>query len=233
MPCSHPRRPVIMFCAVLCLAFISCEWFLDQQNTTPTKTRMEAVWEVTEAYNADGNDILDRVSFPIVLFHMSSDNTVISTAAPMFMYIVYGDSKFTEIASKIDQVFNYAGINFTGGEFFVGGGQQERFTLELKLEGLPGQQGLTTLLDMLGITKDYLDVVVYHKFRDVAVDFEDDGDTMLWSFDGVTTAVYNTKNNHGEYILWNGVPATHFSRCSFVLTKRVKDIKDLVEEATQ
>jgi hypothetical protein len=203
------------------------------EDTTPTKTRMESVWQVTEAYNQSGEDILSKITFPIVGFHLSSDNTIISTAGPMMMYIVYGGNKYTEIASKVDQVFNYASLNFNGGEFFVGGGIQNRFTLEMKLEGLPGQAALTTLLDLLGITNDFWDVVIYHKFMDVFVEFDQEGERMIWEFDDKTHAVYNTKDNYGNYILWNGWPVNNFSRSRFVFAKKTKDLKDLVIEHGQ
>ncbi|MDD3877799.1 MAG: hypothetical protein PHT69_14355 [Bacteroidales bacterium] len=222
-------KTAFLFFAAFSLFLTSCEI----EEEIPTKTRMEAVWQVTEAYNQSGEDILADVSFPLVGFHLSSDNTIISSAGPMIMYIVYGDSKYTEIASKIDQVFNYSSLNFNGGEFFVGGGVQNRFTLEMKLEGLPGQATLTTLLDLLGITDDYWDVVIYHKFMDVFVEIDPTGEKMIWEFDDKTTAVYNTKDNYGNYILWNGWPVNNFSKSRFVFTKKTKDLKDLIIEHGQ
>lgn len=213
----------------LTFTFTSCEI----EEEVPTKSQMESVWEVTQAYNASGENILQQISFPIVGFHLSSDNTVISTAGPMFMYLVYGDSKYTEIASKVDQVFNYVELSFNGGEFFIGGGVQSRFTLEMKLEGLPGQKALTTLLDIIGITNDYLDVVIYHKFMDIFVEIDRTGNQMVWEFDEKTHAVYNTKDNYGNYILWQGWPVDSFSRARFVLTRKTKDLKDLVIEQSQ
>ncbi|MBN1760035.1 MAG: hypothetical protein JW863_17040 [Chitinispirillaceae bacterium] len=227
---------ILFFSASALFLTVSCDLFdwdaLLEQD--PTKSRMEGVWEVTEAYNEDGESILDSISIPITLFHLSSDNTVISTAGPMVTYLVYGGSKYTSIASKIDEVFNYASLDLNGGEWFIDGGQVTRFTLEMKLEGLPGQKSLTDLLGWLGIGGDYLDVTIYHKFMDVKVTFEDWNDTvMTWEFDNTTEAVYNKKNSRGEYVLWEGWPADNFSHCSFVLTKRVKDIKDLIKEATE
>lgn len=198
----------------------------------PTKTRMEGVWELTEAYNENGVSILDSISVPVTVFHLSSDNTVVSTAGPMVTYLVYGGSKYTSIASKIDEVFNYASLDLNGGEWFIDGGAVTRFTLEMKLEGLPGQKSLTDLLGWLGIGGDYLDIVIYHKFIDVKVTFESFVDTvMTWEFDATTEAVYNKKNSRGDYELWEGWPTGNFSHCTFVLTKRVKDIKDLIRDA--
>jgi hypothetical protein len=197
----------------------------------PTKSSMESVWVVKHVYDESGNDQVSRFNFPITAFHLSSDNTVISTASPLIMYLVYGDNKYTQIASDIDQVFNYANLDFNGGEFFVDGGTVDRFTLEMKLEGLPGQKSLTTLLDMLGIGQDYLDMVVYHKFINVGVDFTNDYKTMTWYFDGTTTAVYNTKDNQGNYVLWNGWPVANFTRCTIELEKQTSDITQVVQGA--
>jgi hypothetical protein len=201
------------------------------QDEPPTKTSMEGVWTVTHVYDSSGADLASKFNFPITAFHLSSDNTVIATASPLIMYIVYGDNKYTQIASYIDQVFNYASLDFNGGEFFVDGGTPDRFTLEMKLEGLPGQKTLTTLLDMLGITQDYLDLVIYHKFMNVGVDFSADYNTMNWYFDATTTAVYNTKDNYGNYVLWNGWPVANFSQCQIVLQKQTIDITEVVQNA--
>jgi hypothetical protein len=210
---------------IVLILFVSC-----LKDETPTKTKMEGAWEVLNVYNAAGTDVTNKVQFPVVAFHLSSDGTIISTAAPLIMYIVYGDNKFTQIAADIDQVFDYTSLDFNGGEFFIGGGVQDRFTLEMKLEGLPGQKALTTLLDMLGITQDYLDVVIYHKFMDVKVSFDATGDQMTWEIDNTTTAVYNTKDNYGNYILWQGWPVNNFSKCSIVMKKRSVELKDIVTE---
>jgi hypothetical protein len=98
---------------------VGCSLFPLDITTTPTKEKMEGAWVLTDAYDQDGTQIVEDISFPITAFHFSSDNTVISTSGPMFMRIVYGKSNYTNIASKIDQVFQYAGINYTGGEKFT------------------------------------------------------------------------------------------------------------------
>jgi hypothetical protein len=212
--------------AVFCSTLLGC-----LKEEKPTKTSMEGVWLVTHVYDQDGTDNASKFNFPITAFHLSSDNTVIATASPLVMYIVYGDNKYTQIASYVDQVFNYTSLDFNGGEFFVAGGTPDRFTLEMKLEGLPGQKTLTTLLDILGVTQDYFDLVVYHKFIDVGVEFSEDYNTMTWYFDQTTTAVYNTKDNTGNYLLWNGWPVNNFTRCSVVLQKQTKDLTQVVQDA--
>jgi hypothetical protein len=200
------------------------------EEETPTKTKMEGVWEVTAIYDEAGTNITSQVEFPVVAFYLASDNTTLSTAGPLTMYIVYGDNKYTTIAGHIDQVFSYLSLDFNGGEFFIGGGQQDRFTIEMKLEGLPGQKALTTLLDLLGITQDYFDLVIYHKFMDVKVTFNTTDDEMTWEFDSQTTAVYNTKDNYGNYVLWQGWPVNNFSKCRIILKKRSVELVDIVNE---
>lgn len=216
-----PLAIVIVF-----ILFASC-----LKDETPTKTKMEGVWKVTNVYNAAGTDITNKVEFPVVVFQLNSDGTVISTAGPLIMYMVYGDSKYTQIAADIDQVFDYTTLSFNGGEFFVGGGVVDRFTLEMKLEGLPGQHAITTLLNMLGVTQDYLDVVIYHKFMNVQVAFDVTGKQMTWTIDDQTTAVYNTKDSYGNYVLWQGWPVSNFSKCSIVMQKESTSINDIVSHS--
>ncbi|MEI7594524.1 MAG: hypothetical protein WCK02_02170 [Bacteroidota bacterium] len=225
------KLSVLMIISSL-LILSSC---VKDKEETPTKTRMEGVWEVTQAYNENGASILDSIKFPIAAFHLSSDGTIISTAGPMMMYVVYGGNKYTQIASKIDAVFNYANLDFNGGEFFVAGGVAPRFTLEMKLEGLPGQKTIKELLSIIGIDQSFLEFVVYHKFMDVKVSFDEtvaEGapEIMTWEIDNTTKAVYNKKDQYGNLVLWNGWPVTNFSKCRFVLTKRTKDLKTIVQE---
>ncbi len=223
------KSKLLFIALVISVILTSCK----EDEEPPTKTNMEGVWTATQLINSSGQNIISDVEFPIVAFHLSSDGTIISTAGPLIMHVVYGGSEYTKIASKIDQVFNYSTLSFNGGEFFIGGGVQPTFTLEMKLEGLPGQKALTTLLDLIGITNDYLDVVVYHKFMDVGIEFENNYQTMIWNFNNTTTAVYNSKDNHGNYVLWYGWPVNNFQRCQIVFTKSSKDIRDVVSSATK
>ncbi len=220
---------LLSFAFLMIGLFNSCEKL--DEVVPPTKTSMEGVWTATKITNSLGQDITTQLSYPVIAFHLSSDGTIISTAAPLIMYIVYGQNKYTQIASSIDQVFNYTTLDFNGGEFFIGGGVQPRFTLEMKLEGLPGQKAITTLLSLLGVGNDYLDVVVYHKFMNVGVTFSSDYKTMYWEFDATTTAVYNKKDSFGNYVLWNGWPVNNFEHCKVTLVKQSKDIKDVVLSA--
>ena len=231
-PLTRPFAAAGALCSLLTIGCNLINWD-DLLEQDPTKTRMEGVWEVTEAYNEDGESILDSISIPVTLFHLQGNQGLISTAGPMTTYLVYGGSKYATVASKIDQIFNYANIEPGDGEWFIEGGQVTRFTIELKLEGIPGQSSLTDLLGWLGIGGDYLDMVIYHKFIGVKVTFDDWIDTvMTWEFDNSTEAVYNIKDKTtGDYKPWSEWSTDKFSRCKFVLNKRSKDIDDLIRDA--
>jgi hypothetical protein len=212
---------------VLLAIFSSCK----KEEEIQTKQKMEGCWTATSITNAQGQDITNKVSVPIVAFHLSSDGTIISTAGPLITYVVYGDGKYTQIASQIDQVFNYATLSFNGGEFFVGSDEQKSFTLEMKLEGISGTKTLKTMLQLFGIESSYLEFVVYHKFLNVGVEFADNFNTMIWTIDGSTTAAYNKKDTQGNYLLWNGWPVNNFQHCTIRLAKQIKDIRDVVSTA--
>ncbi len=216
--------------AVIAVSVLSCE----KDAPTPTKTRMEGVWLVTAAYDSAGNDIMDKFQnplIPITAFWLWSDNTVVSASGPMTTYIVYGDSKWTEISSIVDQIFNYANLSFNGGEYFVADGVVDRFALEMKLEGIGGSSTLVEILNIFNIQAEWLKTVVYHKFLDVKVEFNEANDVMTWEFDSQTWAKYNMKDSNGEYVLWGGWPISKFSKCKFVLSKKSRTLNDLVTEA--
>jgi hypothetical protein len=220
---KYLRKSIIFILPLFLTSLVACV-----EDETPTKERMEGMWEVTSAYDSQGLDIMDDISYPVVGFYLNSDNTVISTAGPLVMYIVYGPTNYVTMASKMDQVFNYASLNFNGGEFFVGDGVVDRFTLEMKLEGLPGQKTITELLSLLNIQSQWLNTIIYHKFMDVSVEFNGDNQ-MTWSWDSKTFAAYNYKDQYGNYVLWNGWPVNNFERCQITLTKRSSDMKELVQ----
>jgi hypothetical protein len=227
-----PRGGTYTLMVVLFFFISGCD-LLDLTLLSPptTKEKMMGVWEVTGATDENGDSILNQINFPVTAFHLAEANSVNSTAGPMFMNIVYGNSKYTQIASKIDQVFDYTSLSLTEGEWFIEGGYPDRFTIEMKLQGLPGQSSLTTLLNALGIAKNYLDMTVYHKFIDVKVTFPETSDSvMVWEFDDQTTAVYNSKDSQGNLVLWNGWPTNAFGHYRFVLEKRVKTIQQLIRK---
>lgn len=205
---------------------------------TPTNELMIGVWEVTEV-TENGVDITTEFNtiFPTFI-HLDDMNSVYSTSGPLFMYLVYGKSKFIKISSQIDNVFNYSNLTFTSGEWFIDKNSiVDRFTLEMKLK-FPTTSTLETLLNTMGISlggvvDDILDAVIYHKFRNVKVEINDIlPDMMVWEFDNITTAEYNTKNSQGDYVLYQGTGFSidSFSRCRIVMQKRVKTLTELVQD---
>lgn len=227
-----------IFYALVVFAFsmtiFSCKKLDDP---TPTNDLMEGVWEVTEVKNANDSDITKSVSPLVVanLIHLNSSNSVNSTAGPLFMYLVYGNSKFVKIASQLDQAFKYGDADFglTEGEWGIKKGEvTDHFTIEMKLK-FPGQQTITDLLEIMGINPpSFMEPVIYHKFMNVKVVINDENpELMYWVFDDETTPEYNIKDENLHYQLWNGISTNVFSRCTIKLEKRVTAITDMVNDA--
>lgn len=231
---KNTRTLLLLISVMLSVTVIFSSCKKNEADEIPTKTMMEGIWVVTEAYDSAGVSIMDRVQnhlIPVTAFWLQSDNTVLSTAGPFTTYLVYGDSKWTQVSSTIDQIFNYAALNFNNGEFFVADGSTDRFTIELKLEGIGGSSTLSDILEIFNIEAQWLKEVVYHKFVGVEVDFDDGGKTMTWTWDDQTTARYNMKDMNGDYVLWGGWPINKFSKCKLVLEKKTKSLNDITTEA--
>jgi hypothetical protein len=161
------------------------------------------------------------------------------------MYIVYGkvdgdDSQFQEYVAKCDQIFTYADLSFTEGEFFLKKNEVvDDFVIEMKLK-FPGTNVLTDVLALFdvnigGIVGDMLDAVIYHKFYNVTVEIDEDiPDLMTWEFTDSSYAEYNTKDYMGNYMAYTGVgfTAESFSQCKITLEKQVKTLNQLVDDHT-
>jgi hypothetical protein len=226
-------KKILPFIAVIItLLFSSCEL-----EEPPTKILMQGTWELTEAYDENGNDIIKQLAFPVSAIQLTDDNGLLGTQGPMFTYVVYGGSKWVEISGKIKQAFDYANFRFNTGEFFVEAGTVDRFTVEAKLQATAIAGGLKDILETLGVGQGWVQQIIYHKFVDVKVTFPRPGDitskernTMVWEFDNKTAAFYNYKDSKGNIVVWNGWPTDTFTRGKFVFTKRVKGLNDLVQE---
>jgi hypothetical protein len=218
---------VLIFC-------VSCEKLLKEPDQTSTATKMQGIWKVTEAYNEQDSSILTQISVPVTVFNLQpKNNNVISTAGPMMMYVVYGGSKFVSIASALDQVFKYNDLRTTIGDMGVKDGVVNRFTLEMRLEGVPTQTTITTLLELMGLESQYLQTCIYHKFTGVKVEFENDDNTMTWTFDDSTKAIYSARDSELNIVPWSGWSTDSFSRCRFVMTKTASTLEDIVRQAIQ
>ncbi|MES2838187.1 MAG: hypothetical protein V4667_11730 [Bacteroidota bacterium] len=209
----------------------------------PTKTLMQGNWELTAATDTAGNDIMNKVAFPVTVMQLTDDNGMLGTIGPKFMYLVYGGGKWTTLSAKMGQVFDYANLRFNTGEYFVESGTVERFTVEGKLQATAIAGGvLSDLLQILNIGNGWLQQTVYHKFIGVKVSFPQDEtgkgtrgendvyDTMIWEFDDETQAVYNYKDGQGNYVLWQGWPVDGFTRGTFTWTKRTESVNEVVQE---
>ena len=226
--------PIIL----LCFLFQSCT-----KEPTPTKILMQGNWQLTEAYDAAGKDIMDKVNFPITVIQLTDDNGLLGTHAPLATRTVYGDTKWIEAAGKMNQLFDNANFRFNTGEFFVGEGEAKVFTLEYKLQATAAAGALSDLLTVFGVGNGWLQQTVYHKFLNVKVSFPDKKDqllgeqkeeeikTMVWEFTNETTGAYNYKDSNGNQVLWNGWPVDKFARGKYVWTKKTEGINDLVKAA--
>ena len=65
----------------------------------------------------------------------------------------------------------------------------------------------------------------------IGVYFNEDNTIMTWVFDDQTTAVYNTKDGQGNYLLWYGWPVENFTRCTIELHKQTKDLQQVITDA--
>jgi hypothetical protein len=217
---------------VTTLMFTSC---IKEEQDVPTKLLMQGTWELTEAYDSTGLDIKKRVAFPVTAIQLTDDNGMLGTQGPMFTYLVYGGSKWMETSSKIKQAFDYANFRFNSGEFFVEGGNPDRFTVEAKLQATAVAGGLSDILSSFGVGNGWLQQVIYHKFINVKVTFPEqelskERNTMIWEFDSKTSAVYNYKDSQGNSLTWSGWPVNKFTKGKFIFTKKVKGLNDIVSE---
>lgn len=220
------------------IALVGCK-----KDPTPTKQLMQGNWELTSATDDGGNDITSQVAFPVTVIQLTDDNGMIGTQGPMFTRIVYGDSKWIQASAKIKQIFDYANLRLNTGEFFVGEGVQNTFTVEAKLQATAAVGGLKDVLEILGVANGYLQQTIYHKFLNVSVSFpgysEEDGafsnnknesaDIMVWEFTTATEGAYNYKDAQGNQLMWNGWPVNSFKRCKFTFTKRTQGINDIIK----
>jgi hypothetical protein len=223
----------VLFFTGLVTLFSSC---LEEEQ--PTKILMQGNWELTAAVDETGKDILADIAFPVTVIQLTDDNGMVGTQGPMFTYIVYGGSKWIQASGKIKQIFDYANFRFNTGEFFVGEGQQDIFTVEAKLQATAAVGGLKDVLEIFGVANGLLQQTIYHKFLQVGVSFQDQGtkkegrnQIMVWEFTPTTQAAYNYKDSQGNPIVWNGWPVDKFTRAKFTFTKRTQGIIELVTGA--
>jgi hypothetical protein len=227
--------PVIMIVTGI-MFFTGCE---DPEEPTPTNQLMEGVWEVKSIHNAEDVDRKEEIAafFPHWL-HLDDVNSVNSTLGPMFMWIVYGDSRFIDVTSKIDEVFKYADLQLTEGEWFIDKNKVvDNFTVEIKMK-FPGMETLTEIFDIFNlnlpeVVEDAMGIIIYHRFKYVGIDINDENpDKMVWSFTDRVEPRFNTKDQYGDPVLYQGLDVNTFSRCTIVFERKAKSITDLIADYT-
>lgn len=220
---------------VVFMVFTSCE---KEEVPTPTNTLMEGIWKATKITDEAGNNITDTVTswFPAFI-HLDGNNSVNSTCGPLFTYIVYGKSRFINVASKIDEVFSYANIQLTEGEWFIDKNKVvNNFTIEMKMR-FPTAETLHQVFALFNLqlpefAADALDFVIYHRFKNIVVAIDDkDKEKMTWYFNSDVIADYNTKNKYGDKVVYQGISPTTFSKCAIVFEKQTKSITELTQQA--
>lgn len=225
------NRILMPLLSVIPLFFVNCG-LLDDIVTEeePTFSRMQGVWEVTEATNEFGDNILDKINFPRTVFKLESNKNVISTAGPMITYLVYGANNYTSVASKIDQVFDYTKLEFDDGRFNTDNGVVSRFSMEIGLKTIPGLSSVGEILSWFGYHVQIFDETIFHKFMDIKVTFESD-EKMIWEFDeDVETEYYTLNEDLNKNLI--SISTDHFSHCTFVLEKQVDDVMDIIKKAS-
>jgi hypothetical protein len=230
-------KKILFVLSVTVVFFSSCT-----KEPTATKILMQGNWQLTAATDANGNDILSKVTFPVTVIQLTDDNGMLGTHAPLATRVVYGDTKWTEASGKMNQLFDYANLRLNTGEFFVGEGSVNNFTIEFKLQATAIAGGvLSDILSIFGVANGWLQQTVYHKFTNVRISFpgeeptiftskaNEDRNTMIWEFTDQTQGFYNYKDSQGNSVLWNGWPVDKFARGKYTWTKKTEGINDIVK----
>lgn len=220
----------LMGVALLLGMFSGCGLIDDlADDPTPTETLMkEGMWKVTAVYDDanPGVNIVDTLQLGFAgtkvpfVFNMKDMDELTCTGGPLFLYLVYGRSNWTEFMGKMDQVFNYIdGEAVTTGEWGIGDGVVSKFTIELKLQP-PGLNSMLSAINkILGLDAltQKIDKYVIHKFYDVDVTLE--GSKMIWELTDETRGKYFTQNQYLDDVEWIQVNPQNFSRCRIVFEK--------------
>lgn len=113
----------------------------------------------------------------------------------------------------------------------------DNFTVEIKMK-FPTMETLTEIFDIFNlnlpeVVEDAMDIVIYHRFKYVGVEINDDApDKMVWNISDKVEARYNTKDQYGDIVLYQGLDIASFSRCSIVLERKAKSLTDMIGEYT-
>ncbi len=212
--------------ALLVGMFSGCDFILDPEAPTPTKAQMKDMWKVTAVYDNDApkENIVESLQLGLgdvhvpFIFNMKDKNDFNTTAGPLFLYMVYGDSKWTQITGQIDQVFDYADKDaISSGTWALGDEVEETFMIEVKLQP-PGFGSLVSVIERIFGASSFsqkMDQYALHMFKFVEVSFE--GDKMIWKITESTETEYYTETFDEQQGKLVDIPfviqGNKFSRC--------------------
>jgi len=213
---------------------------LDSFNDpTPTQTLMEGVWQVTAVYDLSNDstvNMLDSIglgykSSRIPFFvKLSEDGDMQSTAGPLFLYLVYGNRNYTNFFGKLDDLFRYADMETTNGDWSINDGIQDDFDMQVKLMP-PSMKTFTNILELFGVNVQKIKTFLLHRFNNVSVDIDSSSPKeMTWRWTSAVDASYFTSGDNFDNVIWVGWEATKFSRCKVVFEKKVGTLQDLINQ---
>jgi hypothetical protein len=207
---------------------------------------MLGTWELTEATDQDGNDILSKLAFPVTAIQITDKNEIIGTHSPLVTRLVYGDSKWNNLSAQMNQWFDYAGGQFSKAEYQIGSGTESSLTIEFKLEATAsGKSGMQEILDIMGVDSSWKQTTVYHRFNNIKVTIPGQFDkanatgsaaaqtgkfkTMTWEFNTKTAAYYNYHDASGRVLTWGGWPVDSFGKLKLTWTRSSLSVSDIVQ----
>jgi hypothetical protein len=220
------RISVIASLLVFLTLFSRCSFFNDLfaiTDQTPTQTLIQGLWVVTSVVDTTGKNITSDVSFPVAAFDFNNVNGFSSTGDAMATCLVYGNGTYFNVESKVQQTFDYTKLMFNTGDFGMGLGVVDTFTLGFRLSGIGGSGTLASLLQSLGINSNAIQLAgqtVYHKFMCVGISFSPSNDTMTWDFNRYTHTLYTVKDPNLNDTPWLGVGNLPFKKMTVTLVRK-------------
>lgn len=217
----------------ICTGCNFLQGLFDVTDQTPTSTLIQGIWVVSSVIDTSGEDITASVSFPVAAFDFNNVNGFTSTSGPLTTCLVYGNGSYFSTISKVQQTFDYSKLKFNTGDFGMGLGVVDSFTLIFRLSGVGGSGTIGELLTALGINSTFIQLAgqtVFHKFMRVGISFSPSNDTMTWNFDSNTHTLYTVKDTDFNDVPWAGASGFPFKKMTVTLVRKTgyANFKDFV-----
>lgn len=223
--------------ALLLGMFSGCGVLDSLDDPTPTETLMEGVWEVTAVYDMGASDpavnMLDSIGLGYntrkvpQYMKLSEDGYIQTTAGPLFLYLVYGNKNWTNFFGKLDDVFKYADLEFTNGNWAIDNGVVSDFDIRITLMP-PSMKTFTSILELFGVNTQQIKSYLLHEFLNVDVTVKG-SNRMEWEWTNDVLATYFTSGDNFTEEKWLGFEASKYTRCKIVFEKRAGTLQDLVQ----